>query len=94
MRSISRFKAGIALGLVMGLWHFGWAALVAVGWAQPFIDFIVRLHFIAPFMKVQPFEAGTAGLLVGVTSGLGFLSGFVLAAVWNWLHPQRPRARA
>ncbi len=87
MRAISTVKAGFALGFVLGLFHLGWALLVSAGAAQPVIDFILRLHFIEPFIHVQAFDLGTAGLLVAVTSAIGFLSGVVLALVWNRLHP-------
>ena len=89
MRTLNPFKAGVAVGVAIGLWHLAWATLVAVGLAQPFIDFILKLHFIAPFVRVQPFDAATAATLVGITGGLGFLMGLVLALVWNWLHPAR-----
>ncbi|MBX7247487.1 MAG: hypothetical protein K1X35_00380 [Caulobacteraceae bacterium] len=86
MRTINPLKAGVALGLVTGLFHAAWAALVATGYAQAVVDFILRLHFIAPFMKVEPFALPTAGLLVGVTAAIGFVMGLVLGMIWNGLH--------
>ena len=46
MRHIQPFKAGVSVGAVIGLWHLEWVSLVADGWAKPFMDFVLRLHFI------------------------------------------------
>jgi len=87
MRTINPIKAGVAFGVVLGLWHLCWAALVAFGVAQAVIDFILRLHFIAPFMQVQPFALPTAAMLVAITALIGFALGVVFALAWNALHP-------
>ena len=87
MRAINPVKAGIAFGLVLGLWHLSWALLVAIGSAQPVIDFILRLHFIEPFLQLQPFDVTTAVMLVAITTLIGFVPGAVLALAWNALHP-------
>jgi hypothetical protein len=87
MHTLNPIKAGVAFGVVLGLWHLCWAALVAFGPAQALIDFILRLHFIEPFIKVQPFVLGTAAMLVGVTALVGFAFGVVFAITWNALHP-------
>ena len=85
MRHIQPFKAGIAVGAVIGLWHLAWACLVAVGWAKPFMDFVLRLHFIRLQFDLAPFDAATAAALVALTFALGFVFGFVFAVIWNWL---------
>lgn len=87
MRAINPVKAGVALGLVMGLFHLAWAVLVAIGWAQPIIDFVLKLHFIQPFVQIQPFDPATAASLVGLTAAVGFVIGAALALAWNQLHP-------
>lgn len=87
MRKISPMKAGLAIGLLVGLWHLGWAALVALSWAQPVTDFVLRIHFIEPFIRIQAFHLGTAITLVAVTALIGFLVGAVLAAIWNLFYP-------
>ena len=88
MRVLNPVKTGLVLGLVLGLWHLCWAALVAAGAAQPVIDFILRLHFMEPFIRIQSFEVTTAVMLVAVTAAIGFVFGAVAALVWNRLHPR------
>lgn len=85
MRHIQPFKAGIAVGSVIGLWHLAWASLVAVGWAKPFMDFVLRLHFVELQYSLAPFAVGTAAALVALTFAIGFVFGLVFALIWNWL---------
>jgi hypothetical protein len=93
MSTVSIPKAGLALGVLMGGLHAVWAALVAVGWAQPFLDFIFRLHFIDPPYHVGVFDLTTAAALVGVTFLLGLAGGGALAIVWNIVAASaRPRS--
>lgn len=85
MRHIHPLKAGIAVGAVIGLWHLLWVTLVALGWAKPVLDFVLRLHFIQFQYQLAPFTVGTAAALVALTFGIGLLFGLVFALVWNWL---------
>lgn len=79
-------KTGIALAAVLAGWHAGWATLVAVGMAQPVIDFIMKVHFIDARFTIQPFDLSTAGLLVGMNAAIGFAFGSLFAFVWNSMH--------
>jgi hypothetical protein len=87
--TINPIKSGLALGAVMALWHLTWSLLVALGWAQSFIDFVFWIHFIKPVYVVQPFNPATAAILIGVTAAIGFAVGVVFAVLWNWFH-KRP----
>jgi hypothetical protein len=82
---ISRHKLGLVFGTFLGAWHFVWAWLVLSGMAQSLMNWIFRLHFIEPPYTIRPFNFGMAIALIVITSITGYLSGWVLAAIWNWL---------
>lgn len=88
MGPINPNKAGLALGVVLGGWHFLWCLLVATGWAQPLIDFIFWLHFIKPVYVIQPFNALTALMLIVVTACVGYAIGLTFGLAWNRIHRQ------
>ena len=72
----------LGAGLMVSL-HAAWAGLVASGYAQSLIDFIFRLHFIAPVYRIAAFDLQTAGLLVALTGSLGALAGVVVGVIVN-----------
>lgn len=88
---IEPIRAGMAFALFLGLFHACWALLVALGMAQPLMDFVFRVHFIGPIYRIEPFEIGRALLLVGFVSILGMLLGWLAALVWNGVAGGRPR---
>ncbi|WP_242918067.1 hypothetical protein [Caulobacter sp. CCUG 60055] len=93
---ISLLSAGGTLALFVGLGHLAWALMVAIGWAEPLLDLIFRLHFLTVQLSVAPFDLGRALALVGLTAFGGFVSGCLLAAIWNliaYIPEQRWRAR-
>ena len=92
MRHLSPVKTGMAAGAVLGLWHLIWVTLVAIGWARPVMDFILRLHFLQFSYALAPFALGTAAALVAITFGIGLLLGLAFALAWNWLHGMQPDA--
>jgi hypothetical protein len=86
MQTIHLHKTGLALGGLMGSWHLLWALLVALGLAQPIVDFIFWMHFIRPIYVISPFNIGTALVLIGATSLIGYAMGVIFAGIWNFLH--------
>ena len=86
MSTIRPNRAGMILAVLLGGWHLMWSLLVAVGWAQPLIDFIFWIHFIKPVFVIQPFNIGIALLLLAVTSAIGYVVGWGFGVLWNKLH--------
>ena len=82
---INRHKLGLVLASFTGISHFLWAWLVLTGMAQTVINWIFQLHFIQPAYLIMPFDLGVATTLVALTSAIGYLSGWILASIWNWL---------
>jgi hypothetical protein len=76
---------GLALGSVVAVAHLVWAALVAIGWAQPLLDFILWLHFLRIAVELAPFDWTRAALLVAVTFAISGMLGGLFAVVWNRL---------
>ena len=84
---IGKNKLGLVVGGFTGLCHLVWSLLVAFGVAQALTDFVFRLHFIHPPWVIAPFRADLAVALIAITSIIGYVMGWVLAAIWNWLRP-------
>jgi len=85
MQTLNTNKTGLVLGTFLGACHTIWAALVAVGWAQPIINFVFWMHMIKPVYVIGPFSFWIALMLISVTTAIGYVGGIVLAALWNRL---------
>lgn len=83
---INPLKAGVTFGALLGVCHFFWSLMVALGWAQPLIDFVFWMHLIQPVFVMQPFSLPAAAALIVFTSIAGFVIAFLFAVLWNKLH--------
>lgn len=81
-------KVGLVIGGFVGLLHLAWSVLIALGWAQPLMDFIFKLHMIDPVYHVAAFSLKKAGALVVVTFVVGYVLGLILATLWNKVHKE------
>ena len=64
-------------------WHSCWSLLVAMGLAQPVLDFMFWAHFIKPVYIVEPFQLDRVAVLLFVSGVVGYGVGAFLAAAWN-----------
>lgn len=85
LKKLNGNTVGLILAVLMGLWHAIWALLVMVGLAMPILDWIYGLHFLSNPFSVMPFDMATAVMLVVFTAVVGYVVGWVFAAVWNTL---------
>jgi hypothetical protein len=76
-------RLGITVGLLLALFHACWAALVALGWAQPLMDFVFWAHFINPPWHIDAFAWQRACILVSFTFAVGWAIGAVGGWLWN-----------
>ncbi len=84
MKELDKYKVGLIVGLFLGLVHLLWAVLVAVGMAQPLLDFVYGIHFLNNPFTVATFNLMTAAILVVVTFVVGYVGGWVFSALWGW----------
>jgi hypothetical protein len=83
MQTFNPNKAGLVLGALIGGWHLLWSLLVAIGWAQVVIDFVLWMHFIKPVYVVEDFSPGRALILIVVTAAVGYGFGACFGLAWN-----------
>lgn len=81
--TINAQKAGVVFGSALGLWHFVWAILVAIGLAQPLLDAVLHLHMLSFSYIVLPFSLSSSAMLVVLTAVMGYVIGYVVAWLWN-----------
>jgi hypothetical protein len=87
MKPLHRHTVGLVVGSFLGTVHLVWSILVALGWAEPLMTFIFRLHFIEPpYHQIAPFHIGSAILLIVIASLVGYGAGSLFAALWNRIH--------
>lgn len=80
---LSTQKTGLALGLFLAIVHAAWQALVWVGSAQTYLNWILKQHSLKMNITVAAFDATTAITLVIVAFATGYVFGWVFALVWN-----------
>lgn len=86
MQRLHPHKTGLIVGAFFGCAHLLWSVFVALGWAETIIAFVFRLHFITMPFQVEAFGAGRALGLVLFTAAIGYVGGYAVAAIWNYVH--------
>ncbi len=88
-RLLSGMRTGITVAAVSAVWHTCWLVLVATNTAQHVSDAMFRLHFIEPPYLIGPFHLDIALTLLVISSGGGFVLGYLFALIWNSLFLRR-----
>jgi len=83
MHMLDTNKVGMAVGWFFALAHLAWAVLVLFGWAKPLLDWVLSLHSMSLDYSMSGFRFGTTLVLVIFTFVVGYVFGWVFAAVWN-----------
>ena len=78
-------RVALSLGGTAAIAHIAWSLIVALGWGQALYDFAHHAHFITPMATVEPFNAGTALMVIVLAFLIGSGIGFLFANVWNRL---------
>jgi len=79
-------KVALVLGSFAGLVHLVWSIAIALGFAQPWLDFVYRMHSLNNPFVVAPFSLMRSIGLIVVTFIVGYVVGFIFATLWNKLH--------
>jgi hypothetical protein len=77
------------IGLFMVMMHALWSAMVYLGLAKLYFDWILGLHFVSNPFVIRPFSWITAGTLLLVVFVAGYVMGWLFAFIWNRLHKGR-----
>jgi len=85
MERIDSNRLGIVAAVMLSAWHAVWIVVSALGFGQPFLDFVLRMHGMTSDIVVAPFHAGMAVLLLMVAGLVGYAVGFTSGALWNCL---------
>ena len=83
MNQLNKQAVGLTVGIVVAGTHLVWAALVFLGLAQGFLDWVSWLHFFQNPVIVMAFGWKRAAGLIGVTFMVGYIVGWVSTTVWN-----------
>jgi hypothetical protein len=83
MNRVQPRSFGFAFAAFLATSHAFWALLVWAGAAQWLLDFVFRLHMIAPPYHVTAFSPLTAATLVLFTAAVGYVSGWFIGFLWN-----------
>ena len=83
---MDKHKVGLVLGFFLGSLHLFWSILIALGFAQPLLDFIYNMHSLNNPFTVMPFDLVRSAGLVVLTSIIGYIVGNTFAMFWNKFH--------
>lgn len=81
---ISEKKVALLVSTFAVTAHVIWSAMVALGFAQTYVNWMLGMHFIsAPTVTIGAFDIATAITLIISVAVIGYIVGWVFAFVWN-----------
>jgi len=83
---MNKNKAALVFGSFIALIHFVWGLAIAFSWAQPWMDFVYKMHFLNNPFTVMPFDLMRILGLVVIAFVMGYIVGYVFAVLWHKLH--------
>lgn len=83
---MSASKSALSVAVLLAAVHLMWSVLVALGWAQAFLDFVFWAHMLNSPYIVQSFNMTAFVTLIVLTSVIGAVFGYLLAVIWNRMH--------
>jgi hypothetical protein len=84
-RDTQLIQTSLIAGLCLSSLHLSWIVLILLGWAQPLMDFVFKLHMLNSPFQVQRFDLGLAVSLVLITFVIGAFCGLVFVLIKNLL---------
>ncbi|MDB5194846.1 MAG: hypothetical protein JWO84_30 [Parcubacteria group bacterium] len=79
-------KTGLTLGLLFAAVHVIWSLIVAFGWGQAVIDFVMWAHMVHATHIVGPFDLAASLTVITLSFLIGFVVGAVFSKIWNQLN--------
>ena len=83
---MNKNKVALVLGSFVALVHLVWSVAVALGFAQPWMDFVYKMHSLNNPFVVMPFDLGRSVGLVAITFVVAYVVGYVFATLWHKIH--------
>ncbi len=80
---LDKKQVGLSLGIFSALIHSIWALIVAFGYGQVLMDWILSMHSMTAVLVVSGMTLGRALGLIAVTFVCGYVFGWLFAAIWN-----------
>ena len=81
--NLNKNKVGLTVGVFVAIFHALWAVLVALGFAQTLINWVLPLHFVDMLVSVIAFTWVNALLITVMSFVGGYIMGWIFAALWN-----------
>ena len=80
-KEINQNKAGLSLGILMGVMHFLWVIIIEIGLGNSLMNLWKRIHFVEIASMTQ-FNLGIA--LLGIF--YAFILGYIIAWLFSWVY--------